>query len=120
MRGQAFHAECKAVWAKRKRAIFKANQILFHIRTRGYYWLDGQKQPVTGLSDEAILFAIGLSLPSDLVYEKMNRGGFRFKRVVFRPGLDRYPWKIPRILPSVLDKKRRYEMGESYALQIWS
>ena len=114
MRGQTFHHECKAIWAKRKRTVFKANQILWHIRKRGFYWLDGVKHPIVNMSDEAILVAIGYPLPLDLVYEKKRGGGFRFKRVEFRPGIDHYPWKIPKVISSALDMKRKYEMRESF------
>jgi len=120
MRRQTFHPECKAVWAARKRTIFKANQILWRIRKRGFYWLDGEKHPLRDMSDEAILVAIGHPLPLDLVCEKRSKGGFRFRRVEFRPGVDHYPWKIPRPIRSGLDQKTKYEKRELFDQQKWS
>ncbi len=120
MRGQTLHRECKALWAERKRTVFKLNQIIWHIRRRGFYWLDGEKHSIDGLSDEHILVAIGHPLPLDLLYEKKNGGGFRFMGVEFRPGIDHYPWKIPKLIPSILDKKRKYEMREFQDQRKWS
>jgi hypothetical protein len=80
-RGQLLHTECKAIWQDRKRRVFRTNQLLWFIRKKGYYTLDGNLHSVEGLTDEAILVTIGQILPEDVVCVKKPGGGFRFRGV---------------------------------------
>jgi hypothetical protein len=73
--------------------------------------LDGKLYSVKGLTDEAILIAIGQVLPEDVVCLKKPGGGFRFRRVEFSWPRDRYPW-APSRHPSPFGNERENESKE--------
>src|SRR5438445_5645398 len=105
-RRQTFHAECKHLWDEAKLKIYKANHLIWWIRNQGFYVLDNAQHGIAGMTDEAILVAIGQALPLDILYENMQGGGFRFSKVEFRGD---YPWRPDPKRETMLQRIAKYE-----------
>lgn len=105
-RRQTFHHECKYLWDQAKLKIYHANHLIWWIRKQGYYVRDGVRHGIAGMTDEAILVAVGQGLPVEIVYENKQDSGFRFVKVEFRGD---YPWRPDYKRATALPRIAEYE-----------